>query len=407
MKMTNDKVSKIKTITVLGSTGSIGQNTLSILRDNPQDFKIYGLSGHRNIALLYAQCILFVPQYAVVATQVLAEILAQKFVTAGCKTTVLFGSNALAQIASDKKVDIVMAAIVGIAGLKPTYAAIKAGITVLLANKEALVTAGEIFISAVEKYGATLLPVDSEHNAIFQCLSFADQHDRNQTIDKIILTASGGPFYQKTLRELTHVTPSEACAHPNWKMGKKISVDSSTMMNKALEIIEAYWLFSIPIDKIEVLIHPQSIVHSMVKYCDGSFITQMGTPDMRTPIGYSLYYPKRHHISVQSLDLTQTELTFAPLDYKRFRAVGLVTELLENKNYSANIVLNAANEMFVDAFLAEKIQYLQIIEYIEQTLDKLAFSQVTNIDDVIDIDSKTREFINTEFSLGIQSTVEH
>lgn len=393
-----------KTLTVLGSTGSIGQNTLAIIRENPDDFKIYALSGHQNITLLYAQCLLFLPKYAVVATQALAQSLQAQLMTAGSATKVLFGAEALEKIASSETVDVVMAAIVGIAGLKPTYAAIKAGKTVLLANKEALVTAGKIFISAVEQSGATLLPIDSEHNAIFQCLAHTDKGDSDQAVDKIILTASGGPFYQKKRHELTNITPSQACTHPNWKMGKKISVDSSTMMNKALEIIEAYWLFSVPHDKIEVLIHPQSIVHSLVKYCDGSFIAEMVVPDMKTPIAYALYYPRRHNIRVESLDLTKTALTFLPLDEERFRAVGLVRELLASKNYSSNIVLNAANEMFVEAFLAEKIQYLQIIEYIEHTVDKLNFCHPSNIDDVIDIDFKTREFINTEFLLDMSLT---
>lgn len=394
-----------KILTILGSTGSIGQSALEIVNDNPNDFNIYALSGYQNIMLLYKQCLKFLPKYTIVKDELLAKNLKHKLVAAGCKTTVLFGADKLEKIAGSDTADIVIAAIVGIAGLKPTYAAIKAGKTILLANKESLISAGKIFISAVRKYDATLLPIDSEHSAIFQCLHYNSQKNIEKKIDKIILTASGGPFYQKKLHELKNITPKEAVAHPNWKMGKKISVDSSTMMNKALEIIEAYWFFSLPVDKIEILIHPESIVHSLVKYYDGNFIAQMSIPDMKIPINYALYYPRRHNIKAQYLDLTKKPLNFFKLNEQRFKIVSLTRTLLKSENYSSNIVLNAANEILVEAFLEKKIQYLQIVEYIEQTVNKLDFFQPSNIDDVIDIDLKTKEFINTKFCLNIPLTI--
>ena len=342
----------MKTITILGATGSIGENTLQIIRDNRGDFKVFALSAHKNVDLLFKQCVEFHPRFAVVANASLAQELQQKLLDNNIVTQVLFGQEGLIEIVVDESVDMVMAAIVGIAGLKPTYAAVEKGKTILLANKEALVTAGHLFIDAVKKYQATLLPVDSEHNAIYQCLDNKSQLD--QSIDKIIITASGGSFRQKKMQELQAITPEEACAHPNWEMGRKISIDSSTMVNKALEVIEAYWLFGVPVEKLQVLIHPQSIVHSMVAYCDGSYIAQLGSPDMKTPIAYAMYYPKRQVINVPKLDLTAKPLSFYPVDAQRFSVIPLVFELLERCNYAGMIVFNAANEVLVDAFLAEK-----------------------------------------------------
>lgn len=384
----------MKLITILGATGSIGVNTLEIIRDNPNDFRIYALTGHFNVGLLCQQCFQFKPRYAVVANAALAIELSESLVNADSKTVVLYGENGLIQVASAEVVDIVMAAIVGIAGLRPTYAAIERGKTILLANKEALVTAGEIFVRAAEKSKACILPVDSEHNAIFQCLPDKDKRYNGKTISRIILTASGGPFCNKSLAELKEITPDQACAHPNWKMGRKISVDSSTMMNKALEIIEAHWLFDIPLDKLEVLIHSQSIVHSMVEYNDGSIIAQMGYPNMKTPIGYAMYYPKRNKINVPKLNFSKISLSFGAVDQYRFPVIPLVYKILRQQDYAAAIVLNAANEVLVEAFLAEKIQYLEIIKYIERALQELKFNRPKTVDGVIDIDLKTRSYVS-------------
>ncbi len=387
----------MKTISILGATGSIGQNTLKIIADNQDKFNVYALSAHHNYDKILEQARNFQPKYVVIATKTLADKLQHALKSEGLETTVLFGAKALIEIARADEVDIVMAAIVGMAGLESSYAAVCAGKKVLLANKESLVAAGNIFMKAVKENGATLLPVDSEHNAIFQCLTDNQYHAKE--VDKIILTASGGPFRNKALSDLESITPDEACNHPNWKMGRKISVDSSTMVNKALEVIEAYWLFNVPVDKLEVLIHPQSIVHSMVKYCDGSYIAQLGSPDMKTPIGYSLFFPERQAVNVTPLDLCATSLTFEKADFIRFRALEMVFSLLGEKDYVKSIIFNAANEVLVEAFLAEKIQYLQIIAYIEQTLAELHFSSAKTIEDVIEIDQKTRDFIKQRFLL--------
>ncbi|WP_440616175.1 1-deoxy-D-xylulose-5-phosphate reductoisomerase [Cysteiniphilum sp. 6C5] len=384
----------MKVITILGATGSIGVNTLEIIRENPADFDVYALTAHHNIELLYQQCLEFSPRYAVVADERLASKLRSDFKSSGCQTIVLYGKEALVSVASAEEVGMVMAAIVGIAGLAPTFAAVNKGKTILLANKEALVTAGEIFMRAAKQSNAMILPVDSEHNAIFQCLPDQDKHYDQEIISRVILTASGGPFREKSLDELKDITPDEACAHPNWQMGRKISVDSSTMMNKALEVIEAYWLFEVPVEKIEVLIHPQSIVHSMVEYHDGSFIAQMGSPDMKTPIGYAMYYPKRHKINVPKLDFTAKPLGFDALDGQRFMLIPLVYNMLKRQDYASTIVLNAANEVLVEAFLAEKIQYLEIIEYIERVLQKLKFNKPETIDDVVAIDLQARMHVS-------------
>ncbi|MBK2126178.1 1-deoxy-D-xylulose-5-phosphate reductoisomerase [Fangia hongkongensis] len=387
----------MKTISILGATGSIGQNTLKIIADNQDKFNVYALSAHHNYDKILEQARNFQPKYVVIATKALADKLQHALKSEGLETIVLFGAKALIEIARADEVDIVMAAIVGMAGLESSYAAVCAGKKVLLANKESLVAAGNIFMKAVKENGATLLPVDSEHNAIFQCLTDNQYHAKE--VDKVILTASGGPFRNKALSDLESITPDEACNHPNWKMGRKISVDSSTMVNKALEVIEAYWLFNVSVDKLEVLIHPQSIVHSMVKYCDGSYIAQLGSPDMKTPIGYSLFFPERQAVNVTPLDLCATSLTFEKADFIRFRALEMVFSLLGEKDYVKSIIFNAANEVLVEAFLAEKIQYLQIIAYIEQTLAELHFSSAKTIEDVIEIDQKTRDFIKQRFLL--------
>ncbi|MBK2106030.1 1-deoxy-D-xylulose-5-phosphate reductoisomerase [Francisella philomiragia] len=378
-----------KTITILGATGSIGDSTLAVIRES-NDFEVYALSAFSNVEKLAKLCKEFSPKFAVVPDLVKK----QQLQTLVSDVAVLVGENALEEVSSASEVDIVMSAIVGIAGLKPTFAAARAGKKILLANKESLVTAGHLLIEEVEKNNAQLIPVDSEHNAIFQCIDNSSKKYTKE-IDEIVLTASGGPFRDKELSELIDVTPAQACAHPNWQMGRKISVDSSTMVNKALEVIEAYWLFSVSADKIGVLIHPQSVIHSMVKYVDGSYIAQLGVPDMRTPIANSMYYPNRGSVSVDKLDFTKYELTFREACFERFEALKIVFDNLSNKNYAANIVFNAANEVLVAAFLNEKIKYLDIIEVNKKVTKELIFENPASIEEVFEIDKKTREYVDS------------
>ncbi|ABK90350.1 1-deoxy-D-xylulose-5-phosphate reductoisomerase [Francisella tularensis subsp. novicida] len=376
-------------ITILGATGSIGDSTLAVIRET-NDFEVFALTAFSNVEKLAELCQEFKPKFAVVPDLSKKQKL-QSLVT---DVEVLVGESGLEKVSSLAEVDIVMSAIVGIAGLKPTFAAAKAGKKILLANKESLVTAGHLLIDEVVKNNAQLIPVDSEHNAIFQCI---DNHDKKclPEIDKIILTASGGPFRDKQLHELTDVTPEQACNHPNWQMGRKISVDSSTMVNKALEVIEAYWLFSVSADKIGVLIHPQSVIHSMVRYVDGSYIAQLGVPDMKTPIANAMYYPKRGSVNVESLDFTKYQLTFREACFERFGALKIVFNNLQNKNYAANIVFNAANEELVAAFLNKKIKYLEIIEVNKKVTKELNFENPKNIEEVFEIDRKTREYVDS------------
>ncbi len=381
-------------ITILGATGSIGCNTLSVIREHPDKFKVFALSGNQNVQKLYEQCIEFKPKYAVLPDPLLGEELKKKLSYSGLDINVLSDKKSLELIASAAEVTQVMAAIVGIAGLIPTYAAIKAGKRILLANKESLVTAGKIFTDAAKKYGAEIIPVDSEHNAIFQCLPEQNRCYNEQSVSEIILTASGGPFLKRPLSEMKSITPEEACAHPNWTMGQKISVDSSTMMNKALEVVEAYWLFNMPIKKLKVLIHPESIVHSMVKYHDGSFLAQIGSPDMRTPIAYSLFYPKRGKTQVIPLDLTKKPLTFHEVDAEKFPVIDLVFKILQEKNYVGAIVLNAANEVLVEAFLKGEISYEGIVIEVAKAVSCLEFPEPKEILDVMEIDKKVRTYMH-------------
>ncbi|MBK2026362.1 1-deoxy-D-xylulose-5-phosphate reductoisomerase [Francisella philomiragia] len=378
-----------KTITILGATGSIGDSTLAVIRES-NDFEVYAISAFSNVEKLAKLCKEFSPKFAVVPDLVKK----QQLQTLVSDIAVLVGENALEEVSSASEVDMVMSAIVGIAGLKPTFAAARAGKKILLANKESLVTAGHLLIEEVEKNNAQLIPVDSEHNAIFQCIDNSSKKYTKE-IDEIVLTASGGPFRDKELSELIDITPAQACAHPNWQMGRKISVDSSTMVNKALEVIEAYWLFSVSADKIGVLIHPQSVIHSMVKYVDGSYIAQLGVPDMRTPIANSMYYPNRGSVSVDKLDFTKYELTFRQACFERFEALKIVFDNLSNKNYAANIVFNAANEVLVAAFLNEKIKYLDIIEVNKKVTKELIFENPASIEEVFEIDKKTREYVDS------------
>ena len=339
-------------VAILGSTGSIGQSTLDVIARHPDKYQVKVLTANSNIETMLSQCIQFQPNKVVMADPQSAEKLKVELSQHQSRTLseiiVTSGSNELANAVSDEQLDIVVAAIVGAAGLLPTLAAVEAGHRVLLANKEALVMSGEIFMQSVQMSGATLLPVDSEHNAIFQCL--ADTKEPLKVIDKILLTGSGGPFRALPIEQLEYVTPEQACAHPNWDMGKKISVDSATMMNKGLELIEASFMFQMPADKIQIVVHPQSIVHSMVSYVDGSVLAQMGNPDMRTPIAHCLAWPDRIDAGVESLDFYKLQnLTFDQPDYQRFPCLKLAEEALRIGG-TAPCIINAANEIAVAAF---------------------------------------------------------
>ena len=376
-------------ITVLGSTGSVGVNTLDVIGMHPEKFEVFALSAATQTELLLAQCTKFLPRFAVMADDSQAAILSQKIKLKGLKTEVIRVQAALETIASHPDVDAVMAAIVGAAGLGACMAAAKAGKRLLLANKEALVVGGEVFMQAVRSGGAQLLPIDSEHSAIFQSLP-DDPGTWAERIEKIILTASGGPFRTRDLATLHSVAPEEACAHPNWVMGRKISVDSATMMNKALEVIEAKYLFGVQPSQIEVVIHPQSVVHSMVQYRDTSVVAQMGTPDMRVPIAYGLAWPGRLASGAKALDFKSlAAMTFEALDPHRFPCMQLAWEVLAAP-VGTTAVLNAANEIAVAAFLAKKIRFDQIYSVNRATLDRMVLSEVIGIDGLLAIDEESR-----------------
>jgi 1-deoxy-D-xylulose-5-phosphate reductoisomerase len=375
-------------LTVLGATGSIGVSTLDVVARHPDRYQLIALTGHRRVDILADQCKRFSPRYAVVGSAEDAVVL-QSLV--GRNTEVLHGPQALEQVAALSEVDAVMAAIVGAAGLAPALAAAKAGKRILLANKEALVMAGPVFMAQVKSSGALLLPIDSEHNAIFQSLP----HDYRGApvrcgIRRILLTASGGPFRTRTPESLRDVTPEEAVAHPNWSMGQKISVDSATMMNKGLEVIEAHWLFDVPADKIEVVIHPQSVIHSMVDYEDGSVLAQLGNPDMRTPIAHALAWPERIDSGVASLDLCAIgRLDFEPPDLARFPCLSLAYQALQQGG-NAPAVLNAANEVAVEAFLQRKLGFTRIADVIASALDCVAAVALPDIEAVMAADRAGR-----------------
>lgn len=377
-------------ITILGSTGSVGVNTLDVLSLHPDRFEVFALSAAVQVDLMLAQCRRFKPVFAVMASVPHGQLLAEKIRDHQLLTQVLSGPAALEMIASHESVDAVMAAIVGAAGLPPCMAAVKAGKRLLLANKEALVVGGEVFMQAVRQGGAQLLPIDSEHSAIFQSLP-EDPGTWAERVEKIILTASGGPFRERDPDTLQHVTPDQACAHPNWVMGRKISVDSATMMNKALEVIEARYLFGVSPQQIEVVIHPQSIIHSMVQYRDTSVVAQLGTPDMRVPIAYGLAWPGRIASGAKALDFRAlAQMTFDTPDPRRFPGLALAWEVLEGPAGST-AVLNAANEVAVAAFLAGQIRFDQIHRINRDALDKVKLSAVSGIEDLLRIDQKTRE----------------
>jgi 1-deoxy-D-xylulose-5-phosphate reductoisomerase len=377
-----------KRLTLLGSTGSIGDSTLDVVARHPERFSVYALTAHRNGDKLVDQCLRFQPEVAVVGDAATAQQVADKLRAAGCKTDVLHGPQALVEVSASAGCDTVVAAIVGAAGLAPSLAAARAGKRILLANKEALVMSGAIFMNAVRDHGAILLPVDSEHNAIFQCLP--REAALHGGVSKIILTASGGPFRTREPASLVDVTPEEACKHPNWVMGRKISVDSATMMNKGLEVIEAHWLFNLPGDRIEVLIHPQSVIHSLVSYADGSVLAQLGNPDMRTPIAHALAFPERVDSGVAQLDLAQiASLSFEKPDYARFPCLALAMKALAAGGV-ASAALNAANEIAVDAFLTRRIGFTSIAQVVDAVLNALPNRDASSLDDVIEADAAAR-----------------
>lgn len=381
-------------LTILGATGTIGVNTLDVVARHPDKFRVIALTGQNQIEKLAEQCRQFQPLYAVVLDADKASAL--QTLLAGCRTEVLVGIEALEFVSSLPEVDSVMAAIVGAAGLRPALAAARAGKRVLLANKETLVMAGRFFMRAVQDNNATLLPIDSEHNAVFQSMPaafFQPGANRNLAthgVRRILLTASGGPFRTRELDTLKDITPEQACRHPNWVMGKKISVDSATMMNKGLEVIEAHWLFNAPPAQIEVVIHPQSIIHSMVEYLDGSVLAQLSNPDMRTPIAHSLMYPERIEAGVNWLDLAKIgTLTFETPDLRRFPCLGLAYQALAAGG-AAPAILNAANEEVVAAFLDQRIPYLAIADTLDAVLQRLAEQPAESLEQLLAADAAAR-----------------
>ncbi|WP_225721711.1 1-deoxy-D-xylulose-5-phosphate reductoisomerase [Candidatus Vallotiella sp. (ex Adelges kitamiensis)] len=375
-------------VTLLGSTGSIGESTLNVIARYPDRFPIHALTAHHNWEKLAQQCIRFAPYVAVVDDAQTATQLRERLCEVGCMTRVDYGRAAIISVAADTACNTVVSAIVGAAGLEPTLAAARAGKRILLANKEALVMSGALFMDAIHTSGATLLPIDSEHNAIFQC--FPREPSLHGEVTRIQLTASGGPFRLREPFTLVNVTPEEACKHPNWIMGRKISVDSATMMNKGLEVIEASWLFNLRPEQIRVLIHPQSVIHSLVSYADGSTLAQLGNPDMRTPIAHALAFPKRITSGVEELDLAKVAtLTFEPPDYERFPCLSLALQAL-NEGGAASTVLNAANEVAVEAFLARHIRFTAIAAVISDVLEQVQADVLTTLDAVLDTDARAR-----------------
>ena len=384
-------MSRPQQITVLGATGSIGLSTLDVIARHPERYQVFALSGFTRLRELLALCVRHVPQFAVVPEVAAARGLQDDLRAAGLSTRVLVGEEGLCQVASAPEVDAVMAAIVGAAGLRPTLAAVEAGKKILLANKEALVMSGALFMQAVHKSGSVLLPIDSEHNAIFQCMPQDFSRGLSTVgVRRILLTASGGPFRQTPLSELAHVSPDQACAHPNWSMGRKISVDSASMMNKGLELIEACWLFDAKPSQVEVVIHPQSVIHSLVDYVDGSVLAQLGNPDMRTPIANALAWPERIDSGVAPLDLFAiARLDFEAPDEERFPCLRLARQAAEAGN-SAPAMLNAANEVAVAAFLDGRVGYLEIASIIEDVLSLEPVVALEDLDAVFTADAKAR-----------------
>ena len=398
----------MKGITILGATGTIGVKTLEVIKQHQDKFKVIALTANRDVDGISALCLEWLPRYAVMADAQAAEQLEQRLKSAQLPIQVLSGNDGLTQVASLPEIDLVMAAIVGGAGLVPTLAAAQAGKRILLANKEALVMSGQLLLETVSKQGAELLPIDSEHNAVFQCLppSYFDStinstFSPNQVkthstglangISRILLTASGGPFRHYSYEQMQNVTPKQACAHPNWKMGPKISVDSATMMNKGLEVIEAYWLFAVQPSQVEVLLHPQSIIHSLVEYIDGSVLAQLGNPDMRTPIAHALGWPERISSGVKRLNLIEIgQLQFEPVDFRKFPCLQLAYDAL-SAGGTTTTILNAANEVAVQAFLQQRLRFTDIPRVIEATLSQLTGRVVTQLDLILEEDRCARE----------------
>ncbi|NQY36306.1 MAG: 1-deoxy-D-xylulose-5-phosphate reductoisomerase [Alteromonadaceae bacterium] len=411
--MSIESLYKSRNLCILGSTGSIGKSTLDVVRLHPDKFNVLSLSANSSVDLLFEQCIEFNPEHVVMVTKCHADQLLERLKQAGeVNINVTHGVKALVDIAKSPSTDTVMAAIVGASGLLPTLAAVEAGKKVLLANKEALVTSGAIFIEAVKKSGAQLLPIDSEHNAIFQCLPMNVQQQSvscqlaENGINKILLTGSGGPFRTLNNDELINVTPEQACAHPNWSMGRKISVDSATMMNKGLEFIEAKWLFNIEPEDIQIVLHPQSTIHSMVQYKDGSVIAQMGNPDMRTPIAHALAFPERIESGVEPLDFFNVAaFEFEAVDFEKYPNLKLAIEACKN-GQAACTALNAANEVAVDAFLNGLIKFTEIFKINETSVKKFVSERVNSIDDVIDLDARVREFSDSLVASFIENVID-
>jgi len=382
----------VRHLTILGSTGSIGISTLDVVARHPDRFQVVALTANSSTEKMLEQCRRFQPRYAVMLNAASGEKLQTEMRTAGLATEVLWGVESLEKVAALPEVDVVMAAIVGAAGIRPTFAAARAGKQVLLANKETLVMAGRIFMDVVKQHHATLLPIDSEHNAIFQSLP---QHFAGDLaavgVRRILLTASGGPFRQASLASLEQVTPEQACAHPNWVMGQKISVDSATMMNKGLEVIEAHWLFDAAPEQIQVVIHPQSVIHSMVEYVDGSVLAQLGNPDMRTPIAHALGFPERIETGVAPLDMFKiSRLDFEAPDLKRFPCLNLAYQALAAGG-SAPAILNAANEVAVESFLKRRMPFTAIPTMIEQVMQTVSRKDIATLEDVLAADRVARE----------------
>lgn len=377
----------LETVTILGATGSIGRQTLDVLARNPERYRVLGLTAGHRWRELAEHCLTWRPHFAALADEQAAEALRNHLREAGSDTQVLAGHAGVAEVAAMQEADTVVAAIVGAAGVRPTLAAVEAGKKILLANKETLVVTGALFMDAVKRHGATLLPVDSEHNAIFQCLP---AEGVGPGVRRLLLTASGGPFRGWTREQLTEVTPEQAICHPNWDMGPKISVDSATLMNKGLEYIEACWLFDVAPERIEVVIHPQSVVHSMVEYLDGSVLAQMGTPDMRTPIACALSWPERIESGASRLDFaTLAGLDFQAPDNQAFPCLGLARQSMEEGG-AATAVLNAANEEAVAAFLDRRLGFNAIGAVVEETLQRTPSSRCADVDAVMDVDARAR-----------------
>ena len=385
-------MSKLQNVAIFGATGTIGSHTLDVIARHPDRFRAFALTAHSSVDVMLKQCLEFNPEYAVMLEADAAESLERKLQSAGSSTQVLYGMAALEDMACHPQVDTVMAAIVGAAGLRPAMAAARAGKRVLLANKETVVMSGNLFLEAVAEGRATLLPIDSEHNAIFQVMP-ANVWDKlaDVGIKRILLTASGGPFRTRTMAELLAVSPEQALNHPNWVMGPKITIDSATLMNKGLEVIEARWLFNASPDQIEVVVHPQSVIHSMVEYVDGSVLAQLGNPDMRTPIAYALGYPDRLDSGVSALDLMKIgRLDFEAPDTEKFPCLRLAYEALQ-RGGTAPAILNAANEVAVSAFLQQKIGFMDIPRMIESVLEAASIQPADTLDSVIAADQAARD----------------